>query len=88
MVSGFVERLSLPSLRYDAVAEAWQELLPSNLRAHCRLAGLRDGCLTVVADDPTYVCEVRLCKPVLLDELRRLCPAARIRRIDVRIGRP
>ena len=87
VASDFLERLAPARGRYDSIAEAWAQLLPGNLQAHCRLAGARGGCLTVVADGSSYLYELQLCKGVLLGELQRLCPAARIRRLDVRMAR-
>ena len=72
--------------RYGAVAEAWSELLPAGLRAHCRIAGLSNGCLRVAADGPSYLYELQVSKAALLAALQQMCPAARVRRIDVRIG--
>jgi hypothetical protein len=87
IVSGFVERLDPIRLRHDSVAEVWSGLLPRNLRAHCRVAALSGGCLRVVTDSCSYMYELQLCKAELLGELQRLCPAARIRRIEVGMGR-
>ena len=72
--------------RYGALAEAWSELLPAGLRAHCRIAGLRDGCLKVAADAPSYLYELQMSKVALLAALRQMCPRARVQRIDVRLA--
>jgi hypothetical protein len=87
LVSGFVERLSPVSSQYDSLAQAWTGLLPETLRAHCRIAGLSNGCLKIAADGSSYMYELQLCKAVLLRELQRVCPAARVRRIEVGLGR-
>jgi len=87
LVGGFVERLSPVSSQYHSLTEAWSGLLPETLRAHCRIAGLSNGCLKVAADGSSYMFELQLCKAVLLRELQRLCPAARVRRIEVGMGR-
>ena len=86
-VTDFVATLEPIQSRYGAVAEAWSELLPVGLRAHCRIAGLSDGCLRVAADSPSYLYELQVSKAALLAALQQACPAARLRRIDVRIGR-
>lgn len=83
LVSGFVDRLRPVSSRYDSVAQAWEDLLPGNLRAHCRIGGVSNGSLKVLADGSAYLFELQLCKAVLLRELQRLCPSAKVRRIDV-----
>jgi hypothetical protein len=83
LVSSFVARLTPVPGRYDSVAEALGELLPGNLQAHCRIAGFQNGSLRLAADGSSYMFELQLCKAVLLRELQRLCPGARIRRIEV-----
>ena len=87
LASDFVERLSPVSTRYDSVAQAWGSLLPEALRAHCRIAGVSNGCLKVAADGSSYMFELQLCKAVLLRELQRVCPGARVRRIEVGMAR-
>jgi hypothetical protein len=87
LVSGFVDRMAPVNSQYDSVAQAWENLLPGNLRAHCRIGGLGNGCLKIHADGSSYLFELQLCKAVLLRELQRLCPSAKIRRIDVGMAR-
>jgi hypothetical protein len=87
LVAAFLQTLGPVHERYDSVAEAWHGLLPENLRSHCRVAGLADGCLRITADGSSYLYELQLCRPVLLRELQRLCPAARVRRIEVAMAR-
>jgi len=87
LVGGFVDRLSPVHSRYDSVAQAWENLLPGALRAHCRIGGMGNGCLKILADGSSYLFELQLCKTALLEELQRLCPSARIRRIEVAIMR-
>ncbi len=83
IVCGFVERLAARHSEYRSVAQAWDGLLPDGLRTHCRIAGVANGCLEVVARGSSYMYELQLCKPVLLKELQRLCPGANIHRIEV-----
>ena len=87
LVSAFVERMSPVCSQYDSVAQAWASLLPEALRTHCRIAGVSNGCLKVAADGSSYLYELQLCKAVLLRELQRVCPAARVRRIEVGMAR-
>ena len=83
----FVRALGPVHDRFDSVADAWDGLLPDNLRSHCRLGSFADGCLRVLADGSSYIYELQLCKAVLLRELQRLCPGARVRRIEVAMAR-
>ena len=87
LLPGFVRALEPIHDRFDSVAEAWEGLLPDNLRSHCRLGSFSDGCLKVLADGSSYIYELQLCKAVLLRELQRLCPGARVRRIEVAMAR-
>jgi len=87
LLPGFVRALEPVHDRFDSVAEAWEGLLPDNLRSHCRLGSFSDGCLKVLADGSSYIFELQLCKAVLLRELQRLCPGSRVRRIEVAMAR-
>jgi len=87
LVADFVGTLGPLHDRYDSVADAWEQLLPGNLRSHCRLSGLNNGCLKLVADGSSYLYELQLCKPILLSELQRVCPAGKVRRIEVAMAR-
>ena len=83
LATDFVGRLRPVSSQYDSVAQAWDGLLPEGLRSHCRIAGVGNGCLKIVADGSSYLYELQLCKAVLLRELQRMCPSAKVRRIEV-----
>jgi len=87
LLPGFVRALGRVHDRFDLVADAWEGLLPDNLRSHCRLGGFSDGRLKVLADGSCYSYELQLCNADLLKELQRLCPGARVRQIDVVMGR-
>jgi len=76
--------------RYEAanrVAETWAQLLPAELAQHCRVVDLSAGCLTVEADSPSYLYELRISSPQLVEHLRRGCPAAKVRAIKVVLSR-
>jgi len=83
LVSDFVGRLARAPGQYDSVTEALESLLPGNLRPHCRIGSLNNGSLKLVADGSSYLYELQLCKAVLLREMQHLCPAAKLRRIEV-----
>ena len=87
LLPAFVQTLGPVHDRFDSVADAWQDLLPGNLRSHCRLGSFTGGCLKVLADGSSYIYELQLCKAVLLRELQRLCPGARVHRIEVSMAR-
>lgn len=83
LVSTFVQRLTPVPQRYDAVGQALADLLPGNLHTHCRIGGLTNGALKLLTDGSSYLFELQLCKAALLRELQRLCPGAKIWRIEV-----
>ncbi len=83
LVSDFVGRLAPVPDRYDSVTEALESLLPGNLRSHCRVGSLTNGSLRLVADGSSYLYELQLCRAVLLREMQHLCPAAKLRRIEI-----
>jgi len=87
VLAGFVERLGPEPVQYGTVGEVLPQVLPLGLREHCRVAAVSGGCVKLVADGSSYVYELQLCKADLLEELQRLCPAARLRRIEVSMAR-
>ena len=84
LVSGFVDRLE-PGAAASTIR--WPRRGRICCRATCvPTAGSRasaTAALKVLADGSSYLFELQLCKAVLLRELQRLCPSAKIRRIDV-----
>jgi hypothetical protein len=87
LVGPFVQALRPLHERYDSLAQVWDDLLPDNLRDHCRLGSLADGSIKVFADESSYLCELQWCRSDLLRQLQRLCPTAKVRRIEVAMGR-
>jgi len=87
LLPAFVQALGPVHDRFDSVTDAWEDLLPGNLRSHCWLGSFTNGCLRVLADSSSYICELQFCKADLLRELQRLCPGARVRRIEVSMAR-
>lgn len=86
-LGGFVERLAPVHANCSSIAEAWDAILPPNLRRHCRIGGITGGSVKVTADAASYLYELQLCKDELLQELQRLCPGARLRRMQVSMAR-
>lgn len=67
---------------YDMILQAWEQLLPEQLRQHCRIADVNAGRVKVLVDSPSYLHEFRLCGDPLLEELRKLCPKAKVKKIQ------
>jgi len=77
------------SRRYEAASrlgELWVQLLPPELAQHCRVADLSAGLLTIEADSPSYVYELRISSHQLLGYLRQGCPAAKLRAIRIMLA--
>ena len=87
LTSGFVAGLTPVYERCNSVGEAWEQVLPPTLRAHCRIGGIQGGCLRIVVDTASYMYELQLCKEELLTELQRLCPGTGLRRVQVGMAR-
>ena len=87
VVTRLVEKQISPrQARFGQLADAWNQLLPAELRKHCRLADFSAGRLKVTADSSAYVYELQLCSDELLKQLQRQCPVARLTKIKVTIG--
>jgi hypothetical protein len=77
------ERISPQQARFSQVAEVWSRLLPVELCGHCEIIDISGGQLTVQADSPSYVYELKLCSSELLEELQWQCPKARLTKIKL-----
>ena len=75
------EQISPRQARFDAVAEAWRQVLPDELCQHCKITDISGGQLKVQVDSPSYKYELQLCGPELLKELQLQCPKARLTKI-------
>ena len=71
----------------DRLRLLWTQLLPSELAQHSRVTDLSQGLLTVEADSPSYMYEIRISSSQLVGFLRQGCPAAKIRAIKVNLTR-
>ena len=74
-------RISPRQARFGSVTQLWEQLLPVELRRHCRIADISAGQLKVQVDSPSYMHELRLCSSELLEEFQHRCPRAKIRNI-------
>jgi predicted nucleic acid-binding Zn ribbon protein len=77
------------SQRYETAGRLctlWAQLLPPELAQHCRVVDLSDGLLTVEADSPSYMYELRISSLQLVGHLRQGCPVAKVRAIKVMLA--
>lgn len=87
VLSGFMENWVSPlQTRFGLIAEAWGQLLPTELYQHCRIVDISSSRLKVLVDSPSYMYELQLYSSELLKELARRCPRARIKEIKITVG--
>lgn len=67
----------------SVIDQLWHQLLPAELVRHSRIVGVSSGQLKIQVDSASYMYELQLCSSRLLDELRRLCPQARVKEIKL-----
>jgi predicted nucleic acid-binding Zn ribbon protein len=72
--------------RFGSIPEIWSQLLPEELRRHCKIDGISGGRLKVLVDLPAYMYEMQLCSSQLLAELQQQCPQAKIKKIKFVVG--
>jgi hypothetical protein len=76
--------------RYETASQIrtlWTQLLPAVLAQHCRVVDLSQGLLTVEADSPSFLYEMRISSQQLIGFLRQGCPSAKVRAIKVILAR-
>ena len=87
IVSRMVDKQITPAHNiFTSVRKLWDSTLPAQLRDHCKIDGIVNGQLKVIADSPAYKYEFQLCCGQLLSYLQQNCPAARIKQIRVTIA--
>jgi len=79
-------RISPQQARFGSIPEIWNQLLPDELRRHCKIGGISGGQLKVLVDLPVYKYELQLCSSELLSELQQQCPRAHIKKIKFVVG--
>ncbi|MHC4112055.1 MAG: DciA family protein [Planctomycetota bacterium] len=79
-------RISPQQARFGSIPEVWNQLLPAELRRHCKISGIYGGQLKVLVDLPVYMYELQLCSSELLSELQQQCPRAHIKTIKFVVG--
>jgi hypothetical protein len=83
----FVTRWVKPrQVRFGALVEVWNQLIPAELCKHCEIVDVSSGQLKVRVDSPAYKYELQLCSSELLKELQQQCPKARLTEIKFVFG--
>ena len=65
--------------------QRWPEVVGDTVAAHCRPLSLRDGTLTIAADEPAWGAQLRWLEADLLGRLDQTLGAGAVTRIAVRI---
>jgi hypothetical protein len=76
--------------RYETASKLnllWAQLLPPALAQHCRIIDFSQGLLTVEADSPSFLYEMRISSQQLVQFLHQGCPSAKVRAIKVILAR-
>ncbi len=81
-VTTLVEKQISPrQQQLELLYQTWIKLLPVELGRHCKIIDFCDGKLTVRADSPSYMYELRMCSPQIKTELNRQCRRVNIKKI-------
>ena len=80
------KRISPQQARFGLIADAWSQLLPTELYEHCRIVDVSGDRLKVSVDSSSYMYELQLLSGELLGELAHWCPRARIKEIKFTVG--
>ena len=67
-----------------ALVHAWASIVGPLVAAHCRPAGVRNGCLTIVTDHSAWGSQLRALEAELLAKARPIAPA--LTRLIVRVS--
>ena len=76
--------------RYETgvqLRQHWGRILTPEMAQHCRIVDFSQGLLTVEADSPSFLYELRISNQQLVAALRQSCPSAKIRAIKVMLAR-
>jgi hypothetical protein len=72
VVSEYITRSVIPRQSdFSAIAGAWEELVPADVRSHCAFRDFSEGQLVVMVDSPAYLYEMQLRRDELLQEIQR-----------------
>jgi predicted nucleic acid-binding Zn ribbon protein len=82
-----VRALHGPSARtVEGVFARWEEAVGAEVAAHAQPVALRDGCLVVSVDHPTWATQLRFLEADLLDRLGAVTRPGEITAIELRVG--
>jgi hypothetical protein len=84
VVEQFISKQVAPQQKkYGDIVEVWERVLPDELSRHCEIVDIAGGSLFVKVDSPSHKYELHLCSSVILKELQKECPRARLTKIKL-----
>jgi len=72
--------------RVMRISDRWEEAVGSEIAAHCRPTGLRDGVLEATVDSSVWCQQLQLRGPEILEALRAVLPADAPSELWFRVG--
>jgi hypothetical protein len=72
--------------QYQTICRIWEEIMPDNLRQHCKIVEIDAGTVKVQADSPSYVFELRMNSRQLLKQMQKEIPRLRIKSLKFVVG--
>ncbi len=84
IVEQFISKQVAPQQKkYGDIVEVWERVLPDELSRHCEIVDISGGSLSVKVDSPSHKYELHLCSSVILKELQKECPMAKLTKIKL-----
>jgi predicted nucleic acid-binding Zn ribbon protein len=65
------------------IVDAWQELLPEEMKEHCSILKIENGVIEVEVDSGSFMHEMRLMSNELVEHLREICGQGKVKRIKL-----
>jgi hypothetical protein len=87
IISQYVEvELEPKQTRNMSIEEAWREIVPEVLSAHCRCLGIKQGQVEIMVDSSVYNYQLAIRNTELIEQLRQAVPRLKIRSIKTKVG--
>jgi predicted nucleic acid-binding Zn ribbon protein len=81
LVGRFLQSRSADLKKAAGVVDAWDNIIPEELRRCCRLGSVQNGVLSIEVPAGPYLYRMKTLSAELLDRFQRACPSARIQKI-------
>lgn len=82
LVESYMHQEIAPSYRqFHSVQQAWRQVVPDELAAHCWCDGISNGQLKVVVDPAAYMYKLQTMSAELIERLDQICKRPKIRKL-------